>query len=36
VNDLLARFHPDFATLRRDLVDFGFLTRDHGIYRRDA
>lgn len=36
VNDVLARFHPDFATLRRDLVDFGFFTRDHGIYRRDA
>lgn len=36
VNDILARYHPDFATLRRDLVDFGFLTRDHGIYRRSA
>jgi hypothetical protein len=36
VNEILARAHPDFATLRRDLVDFGFLTRDHGIYRRDA
>jgi hypothetical protein len=36
VNDILARYHPDFATLRRDLVDYGFLTRDHGIYRRTA
>jgi hypothetical protein len=36
VNDILARYHPDFATLRRDLVDYGFLTRDHGIYRRIA
>jgi hypothetical protein len=36
VNDILARYHPDFATLRRDLVDYGFLMRDHGIYRRIA
>ncbi|HEX7104140.1 MAG TPA: DUF2087 domain-containing protein, partial [Nitrolancea sp.] len=34
VNEILARYHPDFATLRRDLVDNGCLTRDHGIYRR--
>jgi hypothetical protein len=34
VNDLLSRRHGDFATLRRDLVDFGFMTRASGIYRR--
>ena len=34
VNQILLRRHEDFATLRRDLVDFGFMTRSSGIYRR--
>jgi hypothetical protein len=34
VNELLGSHHPDFATLRRLLVDYGYLDRDHGIYRR--
>jgi hypothetical protein len=34
VNDILYQRHGDFATLRRDLVDFGFMTRSAGIYRR--
>ena len=34
VNEILARYHPDFASLRRELVDNGFLDRDHGIYWR--
>jgi DNA-binding MarR family transcriptional regulator len=34
VNAILIRRHEDFATLRRDLVDFGFMTRAHGNYRR--
>jgi hypothetical protein len=34
VNAILLRRHEDFATLRRDLVDFGFMTRAGGIYRR--
>jgi len=34
VNQILSRRHEDFATLRRDLVDFGFMTRANGIYRR--
>jgi hypothetical protein len=33
VNDLLREAHPDVATLRRELVDYGFLTRDRGVYR---
>lgn len=33
VNDLLRQAHPDVATLRRELVDYGFLTRDLGVYR---
>jgi biotin operon repressor len=33
VNDILLRAHEDFATLRRELVDYGFMTRDKGIYR---
>jgi hypothetical protein len=34
VNDVLVRLHDDHASLRRLLVDEGFLTRDAGIYRR--
>lgn len=33
VNDLLRLAHDDVATLRRELVDYGFMTRDKGIYR---
>ena len=31
---LAKRFHPDFASLRRYLVDERFLERDHGVYWR--
>jgi hypothetical protein len=34
VNELLKQRHPDFATLRRYLVDYRFFERDHGIYWR--
>jgi hypothetical protein len=33
VNDLLHEAHEDVATLRRELVDYGFMVRDRGIYR---
>lgn len=33
VNDILRVAHEDVATLRRELVDYGFMTRDRGIYR---
>ena len=33
VNELLREAHDDVATLRRELVDYGFMTRDRGIYR---
>ncbi|MBA2317302.1 MAG: DUF2087 domain-containing protein [Euzebyales bacterium] len=34
VNELLRRFHDDHATLRRTLVDEGFLDRSGGEYWR--
>ena len=34
VNAILARFHEDAATLRRELVGHRLLARDHGIYWR--
>ncbi len=34
VNDALRTVHPDFATLRRLLVDEGFLDRDAESYWR--
>jgi hypothetical protein len=34
VNELLAGHSEDYATLRRYLVDEGFLAREGGIYRR--
>lgn len=33
VNDLLRPAHEDVATLRRELVDYGFMVRKVGIYR---
>ncbi len=34
VNQVLIRFHPDFAALRRYLVDEGFMERRQGFYWR--
>lgn len=34
VNIILADFHDDFCTLRRDMIGEGLMTRDHLIYRR--
>jgi hypothetical protein len=34
VNETLERFHPDFASLRRYLIDDGFLSRGGGEYWR--
>ena len=36
VNEILGAFHDDYASLRRDLVDFGFLARDGGTYWRSG
>src|SRR5829696_7184089 len=33
VNDLLREAYDDVATLRRELVDYGFMVRNRGIYR---
>lgn len=34
VNDIIARVHPDFATLRRELYDNRFFDRHDSVYRR--
>jgi hypothetical protein len=36
VNGMLEAFHPDYAALRRYLVDEGFLARDAGTYWRSG
>ena len=36
VNAVLERFHPDYAALRRYLVDELFLTRENGHYWRSG
>ena len=36
VNQRLALFHPDVASLRRYLVEYGLVTREAGVYRRAA
>lgn len=36
VDEVLQRFHPDHAALRRYLVDEGLLTRDAGFYWRSG
>lgn len=36
VNEAIAAFHPDYATMRRYLVDEGFLQREAGFYWRSG
>jgi len=36
VNEVLNRFHPDHAALRRYLVESDFLTREDGWYWRSG
>ena len=36
VNEVLTRFHPDYAALRRYLVENQFLTREAGVYWRSG
>ncbi len=36
VNAILERFHPDYAALRRYLVDNQFLTREDAVYWRSG
>jgi hypothetical protein len=36
VNAVLERFHPDYAALRRYLVEDQFLTRENGVYWRSG
>jgi len=36
VNQRLALFHADVATIRRGMVDSGLVTREGGEYRRGA
>ncbi len=36
VNEILTGFHPDFAALRRYLVENGFLTREDNVYWRSG
>ena len=36
VNTILERFHPDYAALRRYLVEILFLTRENAVYWRSG
>jgi hypothetical protein len=36
VNEILGRYHPDFAALRRYLVENGFMTRENSRYWRSG
>jgi hypothetical protein len=36
VNAIIERFHPDFAALRRYLVEDQFLTREDNVYWRSG
>jgi predicted transcriptional regulator len=36
VNDIIKRYHPDCATLRRELVSYQFMQRNQGVYCRLA
>jgi biotin operon repressor len=32
VNEILLTAHEDYATLRRELVDYGYMVRENGVY----
>ena len=36
VNEIIQRYHPDTATLRRELIGEKLMAREHGRYRRIA
>ena len=36
VNEIVSAFHPDYAALRRYLVEDQFLTREDGVYWRSG
>lgn len=34
VNEIILCYHDDFCTIRREMIAFGMMTRDHEIYKR--
>ena len=34
VNEIIHQFHEDHCTIRREMIAFGMMTRDHEIYKR--
>jgi hypothetical protein len=36
VNAIIERFHEDYATLRRGLIDAGWMRRENGVYWREV
>jgi len=34
VNRILARFHPDTATIRREFIVYGLMDRENSVYWR--
>jgi hypothetical protein len=34
INEMIQRVHHDSASLRRYMIDYGFMERDHGVYWR--
>ena len=34
VNEIILHYHEDFCTIRREIIAFGMMTRDHEIYKR--
>jgi hypothetical protein len=34
VNEIIKRHHPDYALLRREMVDYGYMKREKGVYWR--
>ncbi|MBQ3100712.1 MAG: DUF2087 domain-containing protein [Clostridia bacterium] len=34
VNEIILRYHEDYCTIRREMIAFGMMTRNHEIYKR--
>lgn len=33
INEIIKRYHPDYCTIRREFIIYGYMSRDKGVYQ---
>jgi biotin operon repressor len=33
INEIIKRYHPDYCTIRREFIIYGYMSRDNGVYQ---